>query len=467
MVRGRSLLLSQDEGKGVVMTASRAPTESTGAAPRKRSRIALVVFGSIAFGFVLGLLLTLVVFAGGEESQITGSALLALGAGFMLLALASSRFTDQPQRWALAPGVAAAVVGLAILLFAPGNRVLGLAGWVWPVLLLVLVGWSFWSARRSLHNWSRRALLYPALFILLLVAIGGAYETVAEATSSNPAPAGRTYLVNGHRLYLNCVGTGAPTVVLFNGLGERTPSWAWVQRELSSTTRVCAFDRAGQGWSGAAPGRQDGHELASDLHGLLNAADISGPYVLAGHSTGGTYALVYAARYPQQVAGVALIDSATPYQFDLPDYPGFYSLWRRASALLPSLSRAGFGRLVLDTGYATLPPDARDALRAFAAEPRELRANHAEFAELRTVFDQAKALTSLGGKPLGVVSADVGQQAGWSEAQAKLAQLSSNSVHRTAHGATHEALLEDERFAAITSRTIIHVVRATREGRLR
>ena len=256
-------------------------------------------------------------------------------------------------------------------------------------------------------------------------------------------------------------------MVLFNGLGERTPSWAWVQRELSSTTRVCAFDRAGQGWSGAAPGRQDGHELASDLHGLLNAADISGPYVLAGHSTGGTYALVYAARYPQQVAGVALIDSATPYQFDLPDYPTFYSLWRRASALLPSLSRAGFGRLVLDTGYATLPPDARDALRAFAAEPRELRANHAEFAELRTVFDQAKALTSLGGKPLGVVSADVGQQAGWAEAQAKLAQLSSNSVHRTARGATHEALLEDERFAAITSRTIIEVVRATREGQFR
>jgi pimeloyl-ACP methyl ester carboxylesterase len=227
------------------------------------------------------------------------------------------------------------------------------------------------------------------------------------------------------------------------------------------------FDRAGQGWSGAASGRQDGHDLASDLHGLLEAADVPGPYVLAGHSTGGTYALVYAARYPQEVAGVALIDSATPYQFDLPDYPGFHSLWRRASALLPSLSRAGFGRLVLDTGYATLPPDARDALRAFAAEPRELRANRAEFAELRTVFDQAKALTSLGQKPLGVVSADVGQQAGWAAAQAKLAQLSSNSFHRTADGATHEALLEDERFAATTSRTIIDVVRATRAGRFR
>ena len=158
-------------------------------------------------------------------------------------------------------------------------------------------------------------------------------------------------------------------MVLFNGLGERTPSWAWVQRALSSKTRVCAFDRAGQGWSGAAPGRQDGHELASDLHGLLKAADISGPYVLAGHSTGGTYALVYAAQYPQQVAGVALVDSATPYQFDLPDYPTFYSVWRRASALLPSLSRAGFGRLVLDTGYATLPPDARDRYERLPRNP--------------------------------------------------------------------------------------------------
>jgi pimeloyl-ACP methyl ester carboxylesterase len=450
----------------VTATGNGVQAQSPKSVVKKSGRIGLVVFGSIASGFVLGLLLTLVVFAGGEESQITGSALLALGAGFILLALASSRFTNQPQRWALAPGIAAALVGLAILLLAPGNRALGLAGWVWPVLLVLLVGWSFWGARRSLHNWSRRALLYPSLFVLLLVAVGGAYETVAEASSSNPAPAGRAYLVNGHRLYLNCVGAGTPTVVLFNGLGERTPSWAWVQRSLLSETRVCAFDRAGQGWSGAAPGRQDGHELASDLHGLLQVvANIPGPYVLAGHSVGGTYALVYAAQYPQQVAGVALIDSATPYQFDLPTYPRFYSVWRRASALLPTLSRAGFGRLVLDTGFATLPADARDEARAFAAEPRELRANNAEFAELRTVFDQAKALTSLGAEPLGVVSADVGTQAGWAAAQAKLAQLSSNSVHRTAHGATHEALLEDERFATIASRAIADVVRAVRSGR--
>jgi hypothetical protein len=159
-----------------------------------------------------------------------------------------------------------------------------------------------------------------------------------------------------------------------------------------------------------------------------------------------------------------LIDSATPYQFELPNYPRFYSAFRRVDALFPSLSRAGFGRLALDTGFGTLPPDTRDQARAFAATPRELRADRNEFAELPTVFDQAKALTSLGGKPLGVLSGDVGEQAGWAAAQAKLAQLSSNSFHRTASGATHAGLLEDQRFAAMTSRAIAEVVRAVRTG---
>jgi pimeloyl-ACP methyl ester carboxylesterase len=237
-----------------------------------------------------------------------------------------------------------------------------------------------------------------------------------------------------------------------------------VQRSLASTTRVCAFDRAGQGWSGAAPGRQDGRQLATDLHGLLAAARIPGPYVLAGHSTGGTYALNYAARYPQQVAGVALIDSATPYQFDLPDHPGFYATFRRAFALFPSLARAGIARPTLGSGFATLPPDARDQARAFAVSPRELRANRNEFLELRTVFEQAKALKSLGARPLAVLSADRDQQRGWATAQEKLARLSSNSVHRTAHGSTHSALLEEERFASTTTRAIADVVRATRSG---
>jgi pimeloyl-ACP methyl ester carboxylesterase len=429
-----------------------------------RGHIGLIALASIVGGLVLGLILVLGVFAGASEPVITGAALISLACGMLALFALSARRTDQPQQWALAPAVGLGVVGIALIALMPSNHVLGLLGWVWPPLLGILVVWSVLGARRSLHNWSRRALLYPAFVVLGLIAIGGAFETVAEATTSNSPSAGRSYLVDGHRLYLKCVGSGSPTVVLFNGHGERTPSWAWVQAAVARETRVCTFDRAGQGWSGDAPERQDGHELAADLHRLLSAADVPGPYVLAGHSVGGTYALVYAKDYPKETAGIALIDSASPYQFDLPDYPGFYSLWRRVSALLPTLARAGIPRLTSGLGSTGLPADARREARAFSSEPRELRANRDEFAELPTVFDQAKALTTLGRKPLFVLTADLGQQSGWFAMQDKLATLSANSVHQTTEGATHAALLEDQSIATATSRAIGDVVRAARSG---
>ena len=411
------------------MTAT-APTPIT-------RRIGVVVFGSIAAGLALGLVLVLAVFAGGSEARITGSALVALGVGFVVLARASGP-TAQPQPWALPPGVAAITVGVAALVLDPGGRVLGLAGWIWPVLLLALVGFSAANARRSLRHWSRRAFLYPALVVLLLAAAGGAFETVAEATSTDVPPTGHTYLVNGHRLYLGCTGHGGPTVVLFNGLGERASSWAMVQRTVAASTRVCVFDRAGEGWSGRGVGAQDGHQLSLDLHELLRVARVPGPYVLAGHSVGGPYALVYAAAYPEEVAGVALIDSASPDQFDLPDYPRFYAMWRRVGALLPTLTRAGgvlFG----------------------ASSPREYNADRKEFNELPRVFRQAQALRSLHGKPLAVVTADREAMRGWQAAQAKLARLSTNSVHIHVAGATHASLLEDERDARIAGRAIVEV----------
>jgi pimeloyl-ACP methyl ester carboxylesterase len=444
---------------------SSSPSLSSTQQLSAKGHIGLVVLASIAAGVALGLVLVLGVFAGGDEPRIIGSALLALGGGFALLAKASSRVTSQPQQWAVVPGVSSMLAGVIVAL-APGGRFLDLAGWVWPVLLGILVVSALRGARRSLDSWSRRALLYPALFVLSLIAVGGAVSTVMAATSSNPAPtSGRTYLANGHRLYLNCVGSGSPTVVLFNGLGEWTPNWAWVQSYVSAATRVCAFDRAGEGWSGGRAVREDGHQMASDVHALLQVAHVPGPYVLAGHSVGGTYALVYAAQYPSQIAGVALIDSATPYQFDLPDYPSFYSMWKRAAALLPSAARTAMGRMALRSGFGSLPPRVRDAARAFNSSPRQLTASRIELLQLPTVFNQAKALRTLNGKPLAVLSATVGEMRGWATAQDKLVELSTNSTHRTVVGASHAALIEDKRFARATSRAIAEVVHSVRSNR--
>ncbi len=349
--------------------------------------IGLVVLLSIGLGLVLGLILVLLVFGGSRETVITGLALLSCAAGFATLALLSGRRTDQPQEWARVPATAFGIAGAAILIIGPSNHALGMLGWIWPILLILLVIWMLRASRRSLHSWSRRALLYPAFVVLALVGLGGAVETVVEAaTSNNPPSGGHNYLVAGHSLYIRCLGSGSPTVILFNGLAERTPSWAWVQQDVARKTRVCVFDRAGQGWSGKGVGRQDAHQLAADVQGLLAAANIAGPYVVSGHSVGGTYALAFAMDFPKRVAGVALIDSATPYQFDLPSYPGFYSMWRAFLGADPDGCSCGYRASHDGMEFSSLPADARREARAFGSSPREVRADVEEFASLRTVF---------------------------------------------------------------------------------
>ena len=285
------------------------------------------------------------------------------------------------------------------------------------------------------------------------------------SADSGPAAGGRMVDVGGHRLYLACRGTGSPTVVLENGFGEDTPSWAWIVKDIAPGTRVCVYDRAGQGWSESAAGPQDGVQLAADLHTLLERAAVPGPYVLAGHSVGGTYALTFAARYPQQVAGMVLLDSSTPRQFSaLPGYPAAYSSGRRMSALLPPLARVGLWRLVAAGAFDGLPPQARSEELALAATARELSSQRVEWSELPAAFTQAQALTDLNGKPLIVVTAGLGQQTGWSAAQDQLARLSTNSLHRTVSGADHTALLYNEAMSANSSQAIRDVVSAIRTG---
>lgn len=426
--------------------------------------IARIVAGSMALGLVAALTLVLVVLPGAREHVVTAAMLFAFAAGWGALAWMSTRWTDQPQRWARVPAAAMAATGAALLAFAPGDRAMADLGWVWPPALLGLAVWMIRNVRRVLHTRARTWLVQPVCVALALAAIAGATETVLESTDHRiDAPAGQTYAVAGHRMYLHCTGSGSPTVLLSNGFGERTPSWSSITNTAAATTRVCVYDRAGQGWSQAASGPQDGTKVAADLHATLAQAHISGPYVLAGHSIGGTYNMIFAAHYPTEVAGTVLLDSATPEQFTaLPNYPSFYSMYRRASGLLPTLARVGIGRLAATGQFRGLPTRDRDQERAFAATARDFRGQRDEWSELPTVFNQAKALTSLGSTPLVVVTARQGQDPGWPAAQDKLATLSTNSAHRIVRGATHIALLIDRRFAAESSRAITDVVTAAR-----
>jgi pimeloyl-ACP methyl ester carboxylesterase len=86
----------------------------------------------------------------------------------------------------------------------------------------------------------------------------------------------------------------------------------WISPAVARDSKVCVYDRAGRGWSEAADGPQDGVQTAGDLPTLLDRAHAPGPYVLAGHSFGGLYILTFAANYPDQVAGMVLLDSTAP-----------------------------------------------------------------------------------------------------------------------------------------------------------
>jgi pimeloyl-ACP methyl ester carboxylesterase len=135
----------------------------------------------------------------------------------------------------------------------------------------------------------------------------------AATGAATPGLPGDRVDIGGRALFLSCTGTGAPTVVLEAGGGNTVATWAGVQPEIARFTRVCSYDRAGLGQSDPAPaGVRTVQDSVNDLHALLDAAGFPGPYVLAGHSFGGLIVRLYASQYPDEVAGLVLVDGMPP-----------------------------------------------------------------------------------------------------------------------------------------------------------
>ncbi len=424
--------------------------------------VARIIAGSLAAGSAAALVLTLAVFAGGTESVMTGSVLVGFGFGWALIAILTERYTTHPQRWAFVPATVLGATGVALVLFSPGYDAMTRLSWVWPPVVLAMAAWMFVQVRRSITG-AGRWMLIPVVALLGLASVGTTFENIAESHDlSTYAAPGKTYEVNGHRLHLDCHGQGGPTVVLFNGLGEISASWARISGPVEHATRVCAYDRAGQGWSEGTTHTQDGITAAADLHTLLAAADEGGPYILVGHSTGGTYAMTYAARYPGQVAGMVLLDSSSPYQLTkIRAYRGQYAAMRRGLALFPSMARLGVARLFPG---AHLPDPAGAQVQAMTSSTKAARNGRDEISVALKVFAQAQALTTLGNRPLAVLSTTESLDgAGWAGAQDQLAALSTNSVRRTVRS-THEGIVGDKAPAVEAIRAVNEVVSAVRTG---
>jgi pimeloyl-ACP methyl ester carboxylesterase len=207
----------------------------------------------------------------------------------------------------------------------------------------------------------------------VLVAVMALSAADVRASSARQQTSGFVS-VGGHRMYYECSGRGAPTVVLDAGSPDTSATWRWVQPQIAQVTRVCAYDRAGLGRSSAAPrGRRTPRTQVHELRVLLDAAKIPGPYVVVGHSWGGLLARLFAYVYPHQTAGAVLLDATTfPYLT-----PATAQHLRRksnregidiAAAVAESAGITGIGHLPLIVLGSNKPPLDAKLLQAQDAE---------------------------------------------------------------------------------------------------
>ena len=156
--------------------------------------------------------------------------------------------------------------------------------------------------------------------LLLLTALAGAiYQKIGLRRDSRKyPPPGKFVDLETHRLHLQDEGRGSTTIVLESGLMSTVLSWNETQRELAESYRVVTYDRAGLGWSDPGPMPRTAERIVDELHSLLECAAIPPPYVLVGHSFGGLTMPLFAARYPEQTAGVVLVDPVVPAEWNPP-----------------------------------------------------------------------------------------------------------------------------------------------------
>jgi pimeloyl-ACP methyl ester carboxylesterase len=302
-------------------------------------------------------------------------------------------------------------------------------------------------------------------FVIGLALIGGIFETAAEAADANAyPPPGQLVDVGGHRLHINCTGSGSPTVVIDAGLGDWSTSWGSVQQEVAKTTRVCAYDRAGLGWSESGPLPRDAIHFARELHTLLQKADIPGPYVMVGHSLGGAAVQVFVGEYASEVSGVVLIDSMSPGQITQPHVQAQAQADPESQPFSweATLARFGIARLLvkLPGMYPTMPLG-YEAYYPLSVRPQSLQTSADEMRGLPASLAQVSAVKTFGDLPLLVLTASLNDIPGWPEWQTELLLLSSNSQHIFAEHSGHTIQFDEPEVAVAAIIQILQQVRET------
>lgn len=229
------------------------------------------------------------------------------------------------------------------------------------------------------------------------------------------SPPGTMVRVDDHRLHLYCVGQGHPTVVLEAGAGMWSFFFGRLQRALSDSVRVCAYDRAGLGWSERGTGQFDIATSAGELRELLLASRETLPVVLVGHSLGANIAIYYAATFPGDLAGAVLVDPGVPADW-VDGYKGTDEDAQRIagcgwrSGVAAGAAYVGVARLAAQlarAGSKSLSEDEADQYRAGMSRARTMSATLCTLVFLPKSAVEAREARAFGDVPMTVVySAD-------------------------------------------------------------
>ena len=275
----------------------------------------------------------------------------------------------------------------------------------------------------------------------------------------NPVP-GEFHIVDGYEMHIDCRGEGSPAVVLEAAASAPWSLWREVQPELSRTTRVCSYDRAGHGWSEPRNGNRDAETIVRELHSLLDQARVNRPFIIAGHSAGGVYVREYAREFPAEVAGVVMIDSSSPQQFDeLPGARAAYEEDKRDAKreLWEDRLRvwSGWERLIGRCSVSAKDyPGWAGQYDAMACRPGYVDTDESELNYFEDSCHEAGRLTTFDNMPLLVISRDpdlrradmserlIAQQPVWNREQAALKSVSSRSWRVVARNSGHMVPLD-------------------------
>ena len=320
-------------------------------------------------------------------------------------------------------------------------------------------------------NFLKRSLIRLSIVIFVFAITGMIYQTAAtESDQRKYPPPGVLVNVDGYKMHIYCMGEGSPTIILDHVGGGSSLDWSLIQPKLAQHTRVCAYDRAGFGWSDYNPAPRTMEQQVHELHELLQGANEQGSYILVGHSYGARVDRVYAAQYPDEVTGMVLMDAGI--LADDPRYPTeLHSGAEAENNMLRAarwLSPFGLVRLtqpLMDLPTYDLPEEARLSIASFSTSPRYFQSLLAQGDSMPTVLREEREVTSLGDIPLLVLTAtepDDAVRKIWSQANIEMAALSANGSYQIVNGATHMSLVYRHNDAQVCTDGILEVLDAVR-----